>query len=228
MHAAHFLPQGSAALARCGHHRNLFCVPEMWQRICLRVGENAGDRSRIHPDGPAGGKSHLKLPRQNFELDLSVHQAQQCRATRAAFRSRRLLRPGLANGIRQLVSVTVFRSRRGRWGGEVQHSHVGTAILVALILGHTFPVIHFIGIEVLQKLIYFIDIEVLLKPAFQAALVSFGSPAAFSAAFSRAELSFEGRFVLAPALSSSVERTMLPLSLKPLLRSCWALALIRS
>ena len=59
------------------------------------------------------------------------------------FWGRGFLRPGLADGIRQRVSVSVVGSRHGRCGGKVKYSYVGTAILVALILGHTFPVIHF-------------------------------------------------------------------------------------
>jgi hypothetical protein len=97
----------------------------------------------------------------------------------------------------------------------VKHSYVRAAILVPILLGHRFPVIHLKNEHIVFDFLW-------LQAAFSGLL------ARLAGSFSPAVLSFAGCSVLAPAFISSVERTILPLSLNPLLRSCWALALIRS
>jgi hypothetical protein len=64
MHAAYHLPQRTVALECRGHHRNVFCVSGVRQRVCLRLGEHESDRPRAKPREGTGGKSGTDVCRQ--------------------------------------------------------------------------------------------------------------------------------------------------------------------
>jgi hypothetical protein len=144
MHSADHLPPGTAAFPGCVYHRNVFCVPGLWQRVCLRLGKYEGHRSRAQPGENSCRESGPVVRRQVTisKSDRVLRQWGKLSTETACvlLAGRGFLHPGFADGISQRVRIQVARGQGGSWSGKMQHSYGRAAILSSVLFCHSFPV----------------------------------------------------------------------------------------